>query len=98
MSIAQITNFVLVIQSLQNIMIVLSAFQLPTKFKQDWEKCWLHIPNGLFYVIMTVSGLFELFIVWNSLKNLTPVLVVINLVTAGVCNYIWTLQSEKRKD
>lgn len=81
MSIAQITNFVLVIQSLQNIMLVISAFQLPIKFKGDWEKCWLHIPNGLFYVIMTISGLFELYIVWNSLKNLTPTLVVINLAT-----------------
>lgn len=81
MSIGQITNFVLVIQSLQNVMLVISAFQLPRKFKTDWDKCWLHIPDGLFYVIMVCSGLFELYIVWNSLRNLTPTLVAINLVT-----------------
>lgn len=81
MSIAQVTNFVLVIQSLQNVLIVISAFQLPKKFKTDWENCWLHIPNGLFYVVITCSGLFELYIVWNSLRNLTPVLVMINVAT-----------------
>ena len=84
MSIAQITNFVLVIQSLQNLMIVAAAFVMPKKFEKEWKASWMHVPNGVFYALMTVSALFELFIVYDSLKNLTPMLVVINLITLAL--------------
>ncbi len=81
MSIAQITNFTLVIQCVQNILIILAAFVLPTKFKDEWQASWLHVPNFVFYGLMTLSALVECYVVYNSLKNLTPILIVINITT-----------------
>ena len=80
MSIAQITNFVLIIQAIQNVMIIVSAIVMPKKFEKEWKASWLHIPNGVFYAIMAVSMIFEAYIVYDSLRNLTPMLTVINLI------------------
>lgn len=84
MSISQITNYVLLISSLQNVLIMVAVVRLPTKFKEDWKDSWLHVPDAVFYILMALSLAFEAFIVYKSVVNLSFALVMINLCTLAV--------------
>lgn len=81
LTVSQITNFCLVLTSLGTFMMITSAFFLPKKFAEEWKQSHLHIPNAVYYPLITLSGIVQAFIAVKSLMDLTPTLAIINICT-----------------
>lgn len=81
LSIQQITNFLLVLTSVTTFMIIIAGFAMPKKFPQEWKESRMHCPDALYYFIMVISAGVQIYTVVNSLKHLTPTLIIINIVT-----------------
>ncbi len=79
MSVAQITNASLIVQGLQSALLIASSFLFPKKFKKEWESSWLHVSNGVYYSLMTLSGLACAYTIYRSLKDLTLHLAILNV-------------------
>ena len=61
----------------------LAFYLLPTKYPEAWAT--MHVPNGVYYGIVTVALAVQLYIFYNACRNLTAKTVIISLVAMVVC-------------
>ena len=55
-------------------------FMLPKKHPEAWKKARLHIPDGLYYLIVSLALCAQLFIFVNACMNLSLQIVIVSLV------------------
>lgn len=84
MSVSQITNATLVIAGFQSALLIFAGFSFPKKFKEDWKESWLHINDKVYYVLMTISGFVQAYIIYKSVVDLNLQLAVINLFVVAI--------------
>lgn len=71
MTINSITRNVVLVAYLLRMMIALATLKLPTSYKEQWEKSIFHIPNYLFYIIISCAILAQFYMVYLSARHLT---------------------------
>ena len=81
LSIAQLTNFLMVLTSVTTFLLIIAGFAMPKKFPQEWKESRMHCPAALYYTIMTLSAAVQIYTVVNSLMNMNTTLIIINVVT-----------------
>lgn len=77
--VSTITNTTLILGGFNSVLIIITGFRFPKKFAEDWKNSWLHIGDGLYYTLMTISAFIQGFVIWKSVQDLTPSLAIINL-------------------
>ncbi len=80
-SIGQITSFVILLSSFTNFLLIACAYRMPTKFPQEWKESHLHINDVLYYALITLFALFQIYIVYKSVINLTRNMLIINILS-----------------
>lgn len=50
---------------------IIAFYNLPKKYPEAWKKARLHVPNWLYYVIVTASALVTLYVFYRSLTTLS---------------------------
>lgn len=60
-------------------------YQLPTKYPEAWVKSRFHVPNWVYYTIVTLSLLAYVAVFINSARTLTPAITIVSLVVIVGC-------------
>ena len=96
-SVTTITRNMMLLNSLMSFLYSYAYYQLPKKYPEAWAKARLHIPNSLYYVMVTVSLLAYTAVFIDSVRSLTPTIVIVSLAIIGCCmafGYIRSHSSE----
>ena len=54
-SLSALTSYTVMTMRICGTLMCLGMFMIPTKFKDAWEKSWLHLPNGIYYALAAFS-------------------------------------------
>ena len=88
---SQLTSYCVMTMRTGAIIGLIGGYFIPTKFKAQWEKSKLHMPNWLYYCINTVALVTNVICMISNIRTLSgPVFainLVIELVLAGYAVY-----------
>lgn len=80
-SIGQIVSFVIILSCFTNVLMICSAFYMPIRFPELWKASHLHIPAPLYYFLVTLYAVFQVYIVYRSFRGLTLNMAIVNILT-----------------
>lgn len=83
-SLSALTAYTVMTMRLSGIIVVIAAFVIPVKFKDSWEKSWMHMPNWLYYAIMTFALVSNLLAIVLNVRTIALPAFILNLVVVGV--------------
>lgn len=84
-SVTTITNNIMLINSSLSFLYAFAYYQLPKRYPEAWKKSRLHMPDKLYYVMVTVSVIAYTCVFVNSCLTLTPLITIANLIIIGGC-------------
>jgi amino acid transporter len=58
-TIVNATNLMLFVIYINKILILIGAFRLPTKYPNLWKQSIMHIPNGLYYILIALCSILQ---------------------------------------
>ncbi len=70
-------------QRISGLILLIAAFRFPKKFPREWEESFLHVPNGVFYALLTLSGVTELLTLAASVMATSLPMFLGNLALVG---------------
>ncbi len=85
LSIKTISNNLALIGYLSRAVAAFAIVRLPKKMPEEWRRSFLHMPDGLFYLIMSISFASNLYMVYIGAKGLPLKILGINLVFIIFC-------------
>lgn len=88
-----ITNNIMLLNAMLSFMYIYSYYFLPKKYERAWNQSRWHIPNGLYYLICTMSLAAQIAIFYNSAKNLTPIIAGVSIGATLICVIIGLVRS-----
>ena len=74
LSITVITNMIQLITSALALLYTYAYIRMPKKYKSVWKKSFIHIPDGLYYVICALSLFIYIVTIWKSCLSMSPML------------------------
>ncbi len=80
LSIREIASFTMVLSSVSTVLVLVSAIKFPFIFKLEWQKSKLYINNALYFILIFIFCVIELFILITSLQNLNLIMIIINVI------------------
>lgn len=92
-NIATITNQIQLVGSVLNFLYLFAYIQMPKKYPEAWQKARLHIPNGLFYLIVGISCAFNLIVFWKSCLSINNTIVIVSVVALALCGIFGLLRA-----
>ncbi len=87
LSIKEITSNLVLVGYLLRMLTALSIFYMPTLLSEQWKQSFLHIPDHVFYGIMVLTVLANVYMVYLSLKGLSSTVLIINIVFLLFCAF-----------
>ncbi len=97
LNISTITSNMLLFSSCMSLIEAAAFFRLPQKFPEAWKKSRLHVPNTIYYILVGASTLLNVFVIFRSLKSLTPALAAVSIALLIGCG-IYILIRVKKTD
>lgn len=97
MSIKEITNNIVLITYLLRMITALAIIKLPTMFEKQWKESFLHVPNTIFYFLMSLTFIAQIYMVYLSLKQLSFVMGISNISFLLICAIYALLRHKKGK-
>lgn len=85
LSIKTITNNLVLVGYTLRMITAVSIVRMPKMMAEQWKKSFLHVPDGVFYGIMGLTVVANLYMVYLSAKGLTPKILMINVVFLAFC-------------
>jgi len=82
--ISSIIRNMVIIFNVNTFFIFLSAFAMPKKYPEKWQASKLHLPDGLYYVVMTFSGILILASIYLQLRNLNLFIILFTVALYGI--------------
>lgn len=82
-NLSELVANLVVISNGMKLIIIAAVFLMPVKFGEHWKKSWLHMPNVVFYPLLTFCLLVQIAVIALSAKEVPPVLMLINVVVAA---------------
>ncbi|WP_298021200.1 APC family permease [uncultured Dysosmobacter sp.] len=83
-SLSALTAYTVLTMRISSLLGIIAAFYIPTKFKESWETSWLHMPNGLYYVLCALSLVTNLIAIFLSVRTISPPVFLANLGVVAV--------------
>lgn len=90
-TIVNATNLMLFVIYINKILILIGAFRLPQKYPNLWKQSIMHIPNGLYYIVISLCAVLQIItIIISGLDMGTPTLVtaIIIMIIFSCCALI----------
>lgn len=84
-SISQIASITMALGSLSAVLMIISSVNFPFVFKTEWKNSWLNIPMPLYFLIVFICAIIELFVVIKSLFELSTSMRILNIVILAAC-------------
>jgi len=84
-SVAQIASITMVLSALASVLLIISAVNFPFVFRKEWKKSWLFVPFPVYFTVIFMCAVIELFVVVKALRELTPGMVVLNIILLVAC-------------
>ena len=84
-SVSQIAGITMVLSALSAVLMIISAVNFPFVFSDEWEKSSMHIPLPIYYLTVFVCAVLELFVVVKVLTELTPGMIILNIMLLTAC-------------
>lgn len=84
-SIVNLTNNLQLMTSAMSFIYFAAFFAFPSKYKDAWKKSHLYIGNTGYYIVTTIALAVQIFIFYNSIKNLSLQVVIISIVAMLIC-------------
>ena len=97
LDISTITSNMLLFSSCMSLVEAAAYFRLPTQHPEAWKKSRLHVPDPVYYILIGASTLLNCFIIFRSLKALTPALAAVSVALLALCG-AYVLFRMKRTD
>ncbi len=91
-----ITNILLFISAISFLNFI-AFYNLPKKYPEAWKKAKLHIPNWLYYVIVSASAAVNLYVFYRSLTTLNVVQAIVS-VSLLVISAVYALLRANNKN
>ena len=93
-SVTTITNNIMLLNSVMSFLYSYAYYQLPKKYPEAWAKARFHVPDKIYYLIVTISliAYFSVFI--NSVKSLTPVITIVSICAILFCMVFGLVRSK----
>lgn len=85
LSIKQITNNLVLVSYLLRMVTAVAVVRMPVIFEKQWKESFLHVPDPVFYGIMVLAFLAQLYTVYLSFTSLPLVMSLINVGFLVVC-------------
>jgi APA family basic amino acid/polyamine antiporter len=84
-SVTVITNNIMLLNSVQAMLYFYAYYQIPRKFPDAWKQARMHVPNGIFYAIVTAGFAARIWILIYSFKSLNLTIAVFSSLAMLVC-------------
>lgn len=97
LNISVITSNMLLFSSCMSLIEAAAFFRLPTKYPEAWKKARLHVPDPVYYALVGTSTLLNIFVIFRSMKSLTPALAMVSILLLVGCG-IYILFRMKKTD
>ncbi len=79
LSITVITNMVQLVMAVLALLYTYAYVKMPKKYKNAWEKSFIHIPDGLYYAICALSFVIYAITIWKSCLSMPVALAAGNI-------------------
>ncbi|MGB4242817.1 MAG: APC family permease [Dethiobacteria bacterium] len=96
-SVAAAASTMLLVININKIILLIAAYRLPSMYPQLWKTSILNLPNWLYYIIITISGLCQFLILYNSAANLKASIVIVSIAVMAVLSACALLRSKHVK-
>ena len=83
-SVAQIASITMALGALSAILLIISAVNFPSVFKNQWRISAFYIPIPLYIFIVFICAVIELFVVIKALSELAPITIATNIAMVAV--------------
>ncbi len=83
--ISTITKNIMLLNSVLSFLYSYAYYQLPKKYPEAWAKSKLHMSNGAYYVMVTISLLAYVTVFIDSMRSLTPVIAIVSIAVIAAC-------------
>jgi APA family basic amino acid/polyamine antiporter len=84
-SVTVITNNVLLLNGLKAILFFYAYYQIPRKFPDAWKKSRYHVPNGVYYFLVTIGFIAQMAILVNSFRSLNLAISLVSTIVILIC-------------
>ena len=89
-SLKTFTAYTVMTQRISGMLLLISAFRFPTKFKTQWLHSALHIPNGVYYPLLALVACVEIATLIMSIRTLPIAAFIGNVVLVSLLAfYAW---------
>lgn len=89
-SLKTFTAYTVMTQRISGMLLLISAFRFPTKFKTQWQHSALHIPNGVYYPLLVLVAGVEIATLIMSIRTLLIAAFIGNVVLVSLLAfYAW---------
>ena len=85
LSIKTITNNLVLVGYLLRMITAVSIFRMPRLMSEPWKKSFLHVPDPVFYLIMCLTLVANVYMVYLSLRGLSTTIAAINIIFLAIC-------------
>ncbi len=84
-SVSQIAGITMVLSALSALLMIISSLNFPFIFSSEWRKSDFYIPLPFYYLVIFICAVLELFVVVKALAELTPGMIILNIMLLTVC-------------
>ncbi|MBR5521240.1 MAG: amino acid permease [Oscillospiraceae bacterium] len=96
-SVSQIAGITMVLNALASILMLVSSINFPFIFSKEWKESDYYLPLPAYMTIIFICAVIELFVVIKALAELTPSMVILNIILLAVCGIYGTIVSKITK-
>ena len=79
-----LTAYTVLTMRITSLLVIISAFFIPTKLKDAWESSWMHMPNGIYYGICSLALVTNVIAVILNVRTISLPVFLLNLLLVAV--------------
>ncbi len=84
-NITTITKNIMLLNAVLSFLYSYAYYRIPGRFPEAWKRSRYHMPNGLYYTVITVSLLAYVSVFVDSVRTLTTPIVVTSIGAMAIC-------------
>lgn len=96
-SISQIAGITMVLNSMAAVLLIISCVNFPFVYKKEWEESEMYIPPIIYFPLIFLCAVMELFVVILALKELTAPMAIANGILLAVRFIYGSARNKSRK-
>ena len=95
LDIATITSNMMLFSTCISMFDIIAYYRLPGKYPEAWKKSRLHVPDPVYYLIVSLSAALNIFMMIRSLMSLTVPLAAVSILLMALCGLYIVLRMKR---